>query len=54
MEGYGLTETSPLYPLMICEMEVQSWNCWKSIDNVDVKIAEDGETFVNQCNDGVL
>jgi long-subunit acyl-CoA synthetase (AMP-forming) len=20
MEGYGLTETSPLYPLMICEM----------------------------------
>jgi hypothetical protein len=27
-------------------MEVSELNCWKSIDNVDVKIAEDGKSFV--------
>jgi long-chain acyl-CoA synthetase len=43
MEGYGLTETSPV--ISEKEMEVSELNCWKSIDNVDVKIAEDGETL---------
>jgi long-chain acyl-CoA synthetase len=42
MEGYGLTK---LPVISVNEMEVSELNCWKSIDNVDVKIAEDGETL---------
>jgi long-chain acyl-CoA synthetase len=42
MEGYGLTETSPLYPLMICEMGFRVGTVGKVIDNVHVKIAADG------------
>ena len=51
MEGYGLTETSPVVSVnMIKDGNLKIGTIGKTIDNVEVKIAEDGEILVKGPN----
>jgi long-chain acyl-CoA synthetase len=54
MEGYGLTETSPV--ISVNDLRNKGFRVGtKVIDSVEVKIAADGETLQRtQCNDGLL
>ena len=51
MEGYGLTETSPVVSVgMYNDQHYKVGTVGKPIDNVEVKIAEDGELLVKGPN----
>ena len=51
MEGYGLTETSPIITVnMYANKLFKVGSVGSAIDNVDVKIAEDGEILVKGPN----
>ena len=51
MEGYGLTETSPVIAVNMYQYELMKiGTVGKAIDNVDIKIAEDGEILVKGPN----
>ncbi len=51
MEGYGLTETSPVISVnMFANNMMKIGSVGKAITNVDVKIAEDGEILVKGPN----
>jgi long-chain acyl-CoA synthetase len=51
MEGYGLTETSPVVSVnMYANKMFKIGTVGKAIDNVEIKIAEDGEILVKGPN----
>ncbi len=51
MEGYGLTETSPVISVGKYDNNMLKIGCvGKPIDNVDIKIAEDGEILIKGPN----
>ncbi|MDG5492149.1 long-chain fatty acid--CoA ligase [Psychroserpens sp. SPM9] len=51
MEGYGLTETSPVVSVgMYADAHYKVGTVGKPIDNVEVKIAEDGEVLIKGPN----
>lgn len=51
MEGYGLTETSPVVSVNMYKNKLLKFGTvGKTIDNIDVKIADDGEILVKGPN----
>ncbi|TXE20043.1 long-chain fatty acid--CoA ligase [Psychroserpens burtonensis] len=51
MEGYGLTETSPVVSVGLYKDNMYKVGCvGKPIDNVEVKIADDGEVLIKGPN----
>ncbi|PIB30638.1 AMP-dependent synthetase [Maribacter sp. 4U21] len=51
MEGYGLTETSPIVSVgMMADNMYQVGSVGKAIENVEIKIADDGEILIKGPN----